>query len=69
MTKLFEQAVAEAAKLPDLEQDRIAAELMAHLEKLRALRDDIGRAIQSLEVGEGREIDIEDVIARSRQAG
>lgn len=66
MTKLFEQAIAEAAKLPDPEQDRIGAELIAHMEKLRALRDDIDRAGRSLDAGEGREVDIEDVIARAR---
>lgn len=71
MTKLFEQAAAEVAKLPETEQDRIGRELIAHMEKLRELRGEIDRAAKSLEAGKGREIDIEDVIgrARSRQAG
>jgi len=66
MSKLFEQAVAEAAKLPDSEQDRIGAELIAHLEKLGDLRKNIERAVRSLDAGVGRSVDIEDVIARAR---
>jgi hypothetical protein len=66
MTKLFEQAAAEVAKLPEPEQDRIGRELIAHMDKLAELRGEIDRAVRSLEAGKGREIDIEDVIARAR---
>ena len=66
MTKLFERAAAEVAKLPETEQDRIGRELIAHMEKLRELRGEIDSAARSLEAGKGREIDIEDVIARAR---
>ena len=64
MTNLFEQAAAEVAKLPELEQDRIGKELIAHLEKLRRLRGDVDDGLRSLDAGEGRELDIEEVIAR-----
>jgi hypothetical protein len=66
MTKLFERAAAEVAKLPESEQDRIGQELIAHLEKLRRLRSDIDEGLRSLDAGEGRELDIEAVIARGR---
>jgi hypothetical protein len=66
MTKLFERAAAEVAKLPEPEQDRIGQELIAHLEKLRRLRSDIDEGLRSLNAGEGRELDIEAVIARGR---
>jgi hypothetical protein len=66
MTKLFEQAAAEVAKLPEPEQDRIGQELIAHLEKLRRLRSDIDDGLRSLDAGEGRKLDIEEVIARGR---
>ena len=66
MTKLFEQAAAEVARLPESEQDRIGRELISHVEKLRRLRADIDKAIGSLDSGKGREVDIDAVIARAR---
>jgi hypothetical protein len=36
MTKLLQRAMAEAARLPEAEQDRLGRELLAEVEKLRA---------------------------------
>ena len=66
MASLLERAVAEAAKLPKQEQDRIGRDLIAHLEKLRQLRSDIERGVRSLDAGEGRELDADDVLRRAR---
>jgi xanthine dehydrogenase iron-sulfur cluster and FAD-binding subunit A len=38
MTKTLERALAEVARLPEAEQDRIGRELLAVLERLRAQR-------------------------------
>ena len=56
----------EAANLPEAAQQKIGEDLMIHIEKLRRLRAKLDKGIASLERGEGRELDIEDVIKRAR---
>jgi hypothetical protein len=65
MVKTLERALAEAATLPKLAQEQIGRELLAHIEKLRALQTDLEGGIRSLDAGEGRTLDVEDVIARA----
>ncbi len=67
MVKALERAVAEIARLPEAEQEKIANELLVHLEKLRALRSDIEAGLRSLDAGQGRELDLQDFISRSRE--
>ena len=67
MVKTLRLAIAEVETLPDAAQERIGRELLAHVEKLRTLRADIEKGIRSLDKGEGRELDIEDVIRRARR--
>lgn len=67
MVKLLEQAVAEAANLPDVDQDRIGRTLLSHIEKLRQLRTEIDKSLRSLDAGEGKELDIEEFIRQSRE--
>lgn len=43
-------------------QDEIGGELVLHVDKLRRLRAKLEKGIQSLDRGEARELDIEDVI-------
>jgi hypothetical protein len=64
MTKLLQQAFEAASRLSNEEQDRIARELTAYLEKLERLRADIDEGIRSLDAGEGREIEIEELLGR-----
>lgn len=66
MVKALEQAMAELSRLPEPEQERIAGELLSHLDKVRSLRVDIAAGLRSLDAGEGRALDIEAVIARAR---
>ncbi len=66
MVKTLERALAEVAKLPDPAQEKIGRELLAHVEKLRALRADLEQGIRSLDAGEGRPLDVEDLLARAR---
>jgi hypothetical protein len=67
MVKTLQRAIAEVEKLPSDVQERIGRELLAHIEKLRSLRADLAKGIQSLDRGAGRELDIEDVIRRARR--
>jgi hypothetical protein len=66
MTRQLAQVFAEIEKLSEAEQERIAEELGTYLRKLRDLREELDRGIRSLDAGEGRELDIEEVIARAR---
>jgi len=67
MVKTLERAVAEVAKLSESDQERIGKELLAYVEKLQKLREDLGAGIASLDAGEGRPLDTEAVIARARK--
>jgi hypothetical protein len=66
MTNALREAMEEAANLPEAAQEKIGEDLMLHIEKLRRLRAKLDKGIASLERGEGRELDIEDVIKRAR---
>ena len=67
MTKVLEDAIAQIADLPDAVQDQIGHELLAHVRKLRELRIDIDKGLQSLDTEGGRTLDIEEVIAKARE--
>jgi hypothetical protein len=65
VSKIFKDAVAEAASLPDAAQEKIGRELRAYVGKLRRLRGDIEQGVRSVDAGAGKAVDIEDVIARA----
>lgn len=67
MTKVLREAIAKVEALPESEQDRIARELIDYLDKLNALRADVEIGIRQLDAGEGRKLDIEDVIKEARE--
>jgi hypothetical protein len=67
MTKVLDDAIAEVARLPESDREAIGRELLAHVEKLRALRADLATGLRSLDRGEGREIDVIRVIGRARR--
>ena len=58
--------MAEITQLPEATQEKIGEDLLLHLDKLRRLRAKIEKGIESLDRGDGRELDIEDVIRRAR---
>jgi hypothetical protein len=66
MTKVLREAIAKVEALPEAEQDRIARELIDYLDKLKTLRAEVDIGIRQLDAGEGRELDIEDVIKQAR---
>jgi hypothetical protein len=67
MTKTLEQAIAELASLPDSDQEQIGRKLLSHVEKLRLLRGDIDEGVRSLDTGQGRQLDVEDLIRRKNE--
>ena len=58
--------MAKVATLPEESQRKIGEELLAHVKKVQHLRSELQKGIDSLERGEGRELNIEDVIKRAR---
>ena len=71
MVRTLEQAIAQISRLPDADQEQIGQKLLAHVEKLKALRTEIDRGIQSLDEGKGRALDMEDFLRdkNSRHGG
>jgi hypothetical protein len=66
MSNALKDAIAEVASLPEADQEQIGRELLDHVEKLRRLRADLQKGIDSLNAGEGKPLDIEEVIRRAR---
>jgi hypothetical protein len=66
MVKTLELAFSKAAALPDAAQEQIGREMIAYIDKLNALRADLEVGIRQLDAGEGRELDIEDLLRRAR---
>jgi hypothetical protein len=66
MTRMLEEAMSRVATLPAAAQEKIGEELLLHVEKVERLRAELEKGVQSLDRGEGRELDIEDAIKRAR---
>lgn len=64
MIKALEEAIAELSSLPEADQEQISRSLLAHVEKLRALRSEIDEGLRSLDAGSGAALDIEAMIRR-----
>jgi Arc/MetJ-type ribon-helix-helix transcriptional regulator len=64
MESKLEQAIAVVQQLPAADQERIGQDLLEHVAKLRWLREAVEEGIRSLDAGEGRELDIEEFLAR-----
>ena len=66
MTKSLEKALERVATLPTAAQEKIGEELLLHVEKTDRLRAELNKGIRSLDRGEGRELDVQDVIRHAR---
>ena len=62
MVRTLEQAIAQISRLPDADQEQIGRKLLTHVEKLRALRTEIDKGIQSLDEGKGSALNMEDFL-------
>jgi hypothetical protein len=64
MIKALEYAISELARLPVADQEQISRELIAHIQKLQALRNALDQGVRSLDAGKGQTLDIEELIKR-----
>ncbi|MGY3448675.1 hypothetical protein [Bradyrhizobium sp. USDA 4353] len=64
MIKALEHAISALERLPAADQEQISRELLAHVDKLQALRDMLDQGIKSLDPGKGQPLDIEELIKR-----
>ncbi|MDQ4061249.1 MAG: hypothetical protein M3145_09145 [Pseudomonadota bacterium] len=67
MVKTLELAITKAAALPEAAQEQLGRELLERIETLEELRGEIEIGIRELDAGEGKELDIEDVIRHARE--
>ena len=59
--------MAKVATLPAETQEKIGEELIAHVEKVKHLRGELQKGIRSLDRGEGKELDMSEVVGRARR--
>jgi hypothetical protein len=69
MTKIMKEAIDEVSALPESDQENIGRQLLSHVEKLHGLRVEIDRGERSLDIGQGREFDIDAFVAQARERG
>jgi hypothetical protein len=67
MVKSLELAIAEVASLPEADQEQIGRRLLSHVEKLRQLRAEVDKGIQSLDAGKGKPLDIENFVRQMNE--
>jgi hypothetical protein len=66
MVKTLELAFRKAAALPEAAQEQIGRELIDYVDKLNALRADLDIGLRQLDAGQGKELDVEDLLRRAR---
>ena len=64
MVKTLKTAFDEIATLPDADQEEIARQLLAYVDKVRRLRTDLQEGIAALDRGDFDEIADEELDAR-----
>jgi hypothetical protein len=64
MVKTLKAAIDEVATLPAADQEEIARQLLAHVEKIRRLRADVQAGVAALDRGDFEEVADEDLDAR-----
>jgi len=67
MVKALELAISKASALPDAAQEQLGRELLERIEALARLRAEVDIGIRELDAGQGRELDIEEVIRQARK--
>lgn len=66
MISTLKKAIEQIAALPDDTQEKIGEELLLHVQKVRRLRAQLDAGIRSLDRGDKRVLNIEDVIKSAR---
>ncbi|HEX2138038.1 MAG TPA: hypothetical protein VHG30_19455 [Microvirga sp.] len=67
MVRTLELAITKASALPEAAQEQLGREILERIETLAALRGEVELGLRELDAGEGRELDIEDVIRQARE--
>jgi hypothetical protein len=62
MVKTLEEAIEQVTTLPEADQEQIGLSLLSHVEKLRRLREELDKGVQSLDAGKGTKSSIEEFI-------
>jgi hypothetical protein len=62
MVKVLEQAIAELPRLPEADQEQIGRSLLSLVDKIRQVRAELDKGIRSLDAGEGKPLDLEELI-------
>jgi hypothetical protein len=66
MVRTLELAITKASALPEAAQEQLGREILERIEALAAMRDEVELGLRELDAGEGRELDVEDVIRQAR---
>jgi hypothetical protein len=66
MVKTLELALSKVAALSDAAQEQIGRELLDRVDALKRLQAEVEIGLRELDAGEGRPLDIEDVIKQAR---
>lgn len=65
--KAFQLAITRAKALPEAAQERLGRAVLSGIEKLETLRADLHVGIDQLDRGEGRPIDVYEIIGQARR--
>ena len=68
MVRTLEIAISKAAALPEAAQEQLGREMLERIDSLAELRAALEVGVRQLDAGEGKELDIEEVIKRARAA-
>jgi hypothetical protein len=66
MVRTLEIAIAKAAELSEAAQEQLGREMLERIDALAELRATIEIGLRQLDAGEGKELDIEELISRAR---
>lgn len=67
MVRSLKIAISKAANLPEAAQEQLGREILERIDALTELRTSIEVGVRQLDAGEGKELDIEEVIRRARR--
>jgi hypothetical protein len=65
--KALDIAIQKAKQLPEATQEQIGRDVLFRIEKLEQLQADLQIGIDELDAGQGREIDIDEIIRQARR--
>lgn len=67
MVRTLELAVSKAAELSEAAQEQLGREMLERIDALAELRSAVEAGVRQLDAGQGKELDIEEVIRQARR--